>query len=251
MAPTRNQFVADQYVRAEVTPAALRRLAVALRAHWTLPEGAIGMIGDIHHLSGYHRSRDFVLHSPWCTNPTYSVTETVGNRTGGAGNWVAAIDVQIPREQLLAACRRLDTAVREGRLEKITEWYGNLNGDQKVDGYDNIRNRVATSDPSHLWHLHISLDRGRVNEDHTDIYNTLTGTFPQVPAPPPNPPAPPAVPAPTPVTPVVIVPAPPPPPPTPDVADIAVALAALLRLYPNGPAIAAAVDGLLHRAPQG
>jgi hypothetical protein len=80
------------------------------------------------------------------------------------------------RAELLAMCQRLDRAVREGRLEKVVEWFGNLNGDQRVDGYDNIRNVLAVADDSHLFHLHLSFDRTRVFEDHSDIFAVLTGT---------------------------------------------------------------------------
>lgn len=176
--PSLVQLQAEQEWRDEFIPAALTRLAARLAAHYAMPVSNIGMRGNEVHLRGYHRSRRWIKNSVWATSRTYSVSRTPGDRTGGDSDAVAAMDVRFPTEAaLLAACRRLDAAVRAGHLEKITEWYGNKDGDLRVDGYDNLANIVASSDPSHLWHLHMSFDRGRVDEDHTDVYETLTGVI--------------------------------------------------------------------------
>lgn len=160
----------------EIQPPALAALSVRLRSFYSVGPAALGSKGDNAHLRGYHRSYAWVRNSSFCTNRSYSCTETPGNRNPGNVNWLAAIDATIPRAQLLAACKRLDAAVRAGRLEKITEWYGNDDGDNRVDGYDNIHNVLSSSDSSHLWHLHMSFDRGRANEDHSDVYAILTGS---------------------------------------------------------------------------
>ena len=161
---------------AEIVPPSLKALALKLRAFYHVDASAIGSKGNNVHLRGYHRSRNWIKNSRYCTNRTYSVTETLGNRSGGDGDWICAMDITIPRDQLISMCQRLDKAVRTGQLEKVTEWYGNKDGDEIVDGYNNIADRVARSDSSHLWHAHISFDRGRANEDHTDLYEILTGT---------------------------------------------------------------------------
>lgn len=168
----------EPWWNAEIVPPNLSVLANKLVTYWGLSPGAIGIKGNNEHLYGYHRSRTWLKSSIYCTNRSYSTNETSGNINGGDSNWLCALDVSLPPELLLPACQRLDAAVRSGRLEKITEWYGNKDGDQRVDGYDNIRNQVATSDSSHLWHLHGSFDRGRANEDHTDVFQILTGTIP-------------------------------------------------------------------------
>lgn len=160
--------------RAEYAPAALQRLADGLKAHWS--GAGVWIRGDNEHLRGYHRSRRWIQTSVYCTDRTYSVSRTVGDRSGGDPNWSCALDLgNIPQSELIAACKRLDAAVRAGRLEKITEWYGNLGGDLRVDGWDNIANRLASADSSHLTHLHLSFDRGRANEDHSDVLAVLTG----------------------------------------------------------------------------
>lgn len=156
----------------------MQTLAERLRAFYGVPAGNIGAKGDNApgHMRGAHRSRNWILHSTYCTDRRYTVTETPGNRDGGDGDWLAGMDIKIPRDALIAMCQRLDVAVRSGRLEKITEWYGNKDGDLRVDGYNNIRDQIASSDASHLWHLHMTFDRGRAGEDHSDLYTILTGT---------------------------------------------------------------------------
>lgn len=169
------ELQAEPWWGAEYIPPNLRILVERLQRFYELGWTHIGCKGDNNHLRGYHRSRAWILNSRFCTNRTYSVSRTPGDRSGGDANWLCAIDMTIPRTALLAACSRLDTAVKAGKLEKLTEWYGNKDGDSRVDGYDNIANQVASSDDSHLWHLHMSFDRGRANEDHADLYEILTG----------------------------------------------------------------------------
>lgn len=173
--PTQAQLEAEAWWRNEFAPPALVELRSKLLAFWGLPSVAIGIKGNISHLAGYHRSYAWVKNSSWCTSRTYSTSETSGNRSPGDQNWLCAMDISLPPSRLLPTCNRLDRMIRSGGLEKVTEWYGNLDGDSRVDGYDNIRNRVASSDSSHLWHLHLSFDRGRANEDHQDLYEVLTG----------------------------------------------------------------------------
>lgn len=172
--PTYAQLGDEQAWRDEFAAPALVALAAAL--HGRYPAAEIGIRGDNDHLRGYHRSRRWIKESAFCTNRTYSVSRTAGDVSGGNSNWACALDFGgIPQAELHAVCKRLDAAVRAGRLEKITEWYGNFGGDDRVDGYDNIANRLASSDSSHLTHLHMSFDRGRANEDHSDLLAILIG----------------------------------------------------------------------------
>lgn len=172
--PTYDQLDNEAAWRAEFAAPALQALSDRLRRHW--PGAEIGIRGDNKHLSGYHRSRRWIKESSFCTNRSYSVSRTSGDKSGGDPNWACAIDFGgIPQSELHAVCKRLDAAVRAGRLEKITEWYGNFGDDGRVDGYDNISNRLASSDSSHLTHLHMSFDRGRANEDHSDLLAIMIG----------------------------------------------------------------------------
>lgn len=170
-------ITSDRAWQRETVPPSLARLGERLREHFEVPAVNVGFKGDEDHRRGYHRSRQFLFESGYASNRRYSVTEH-GNRPGDGGDptWVCAMDVTLPHDELVAACRRLDVAVRAGRLEKVAEWYGNTGGDNRVDGYDNIVNAISSSDPSHLWHLHLSFLRSRAGEDHSDVYAVLTGT---------------------------------------------------------------------------
>lgn len=181
------QLETEAVYRDETIPVELAYLMRNIRNHFELSSGAIGSRGDNNHLSGYHRSRNWVTKSKFATRRGYSVTDSPLNAKGGNGNWICAIDISAPARILLPMCKRLDVAVRAGKLEKVAEWYGNTNGDKRVDGYDNIDNEVATSGASHLTHLHISLIRSRANENHTDLFAVLTGVGWNEPKPPPRP----------------------------------------------------------------
>jgi hypothetical protein len=172
--PSYSQLDGEAAWRAETAAPALVTLGQQLRRRW--PAAQIGIRGNDVHLSGYHRSRRWIKESRFSKNRTYSVSRTAGDRSGGDPNWACALDFGgISQSELHAVCKRLDSAVRAGRLEKITEWYGNFGGDDRVDGFDNIADRLASSDSSHLTHLHMSFDRGRANEDHSDVLAVLIG----------------------------------------------------------------------------
>lgn len=172
--PTYDQLDNETAWRAEIEPPALLELKAGIK-RWR-PAAGVGIKGDNRHLSGGHRSRRWIKTSSWCTNRTYTVSRTPGDRSGGNDNWCCAVDIWgVTQADLHAMCKRLDAAIRAGRLEKITEWYGNFGDDGRVDGYDNISNRLASSDSSHLTHVHMTFDRGRANEDHSDLLAILTG----------------------------------------------------------------------------
>lgn len=172
--PSYEQLDDEAAWRAEIAAPALATLASRIRGHW--PGAEVGVKGNNVHLRGYHRSRRWIKESSYCTNRTYSVSRTAGDRSGGDPNWLCALDFGgISQAELHAVCKRLDAAVRAGLLEKITEWYGNFGDDGRVDGWDNISDRLASSDSSHLYHLHMSFDRGRANEDHSDVLAILMG----------------------------------------------------------------------------
>ncbi len=55
--------------------------------------------------------------------------------------------------------RRLMNAKDDSRTDVLREFFGNINGDGTVDGFDYDANQVVSSDESHLWHIHISMHR--------------------------------------------------------------------------------------------
>ena len=161
----------------EFEPPTLAKLTADLRTRYGVSRSLIGCKGDVNHLRGYHRSREWILNSPYSRDGAgdYSVQATL-DKTGDA-RWLCAMDLQTKAgvPELIEICRRLDVAVRADRLPQIREWYGNADGDKIVDGWDNLRDRAASSDSSHLWHLHVSFFRSRANWDHSLLFDVITG----------------------------------------------------------------------------
>jgi hypothetical protein len=160
----------------EFAPPSLAALGQGVRAALGLTATAIGIKGDQFHLSGYHRSRRWILTDPASEDGSgdYSVTHPLDQ--GGDQNWLAGLDIT-PKsvEQMIAVSMRLDAAMRADLLPNVREFYGNTNGDRIVDGWDDLTHRAATSDDSHLWHVHISFYRSRAGNDHTDVLRVITG----------------------------------------------------------------------------
>lgn len=84
------------------------------------------------------------------------------------------------------------------RLDLILfEFYGQADSDSHVEGYDEYHERDVTSDSSHLWHIHMSFRRSKVNDwwGMWALYTVLTGqsvavwraTLPDAPPPAPAP----------------------------------------------------------------
>ncbi len=161
MAYSYAQLASEAAWRDEVVPPALASMGRTVRTALGLPAEAIGFKGNNLHLNGGHRSRRWILTSQFCTDRTYTVTYAADRL--GDQNWISAFDISAPPDILLPMCQRLDVAVRAGELEELAAWYGNLDGDQRVDGYNNILNRVASSDTSHLTHLHGTVLRQHAN----------------------------------------------------------------------------------------
>lgn len=149
--------------RAQVVPPALVWIAEQLRDYYGQNADEIGSPGDNRHLRGGHRSRRWIRESEHCTDDEYTVTYPADRL--GDEDWYSAIDIDPgSRAKLADMCRRLDAACRAGEFPEISEWFGNLGGDDRVDGWNNVTKRVAVADPSHLGHGHITLLRKYAND---------------------------------------------------------------------------------------
>ena len=174
------------------------------------------LLGGIYaNKSGYHNTRD-------ANNPTnYSVREAEDR--GGPGDKAAAIDLTFPSAQrgdyrkISLYCNRLMDSGKnrdDPRLDGWREWYGQTDSDAQVEGWDCRHLLPITSDSSHLWHIHMSIDRDKVHHwpTHDAALSVLRGepltewkarNGIDVPLEsPPPPPPPPAVPPPPPGLPV-------------------------------------------------
>jgi hypothetical protein len=163
---------------AEYTPTTVRAVGQAVvDAFVPITWAHIGFKGDDRHDGGYHRSLR------WCTltrgaGVDYSdrLARDVSQRATVRRDAIRAIDISAPDHILLPMCQRVDKAMRAGLLDDVREWYGNRDGDSRVDGYDNFYNAVVSSDSSHLWHLHLSLYTDTVDQPHTRLIAVLLGT---------------------------------------------------------------------------
>lgn len=155
--PTYAQLQAERWYNEELVTPEYAALHVRLRKALGVPAANVGSKGDNKHLNGGHRSQAWIENSRYCTNRTYA---TEPGLTAEEKRWLSASDITPnTREQMLRISQNIDKVTRAGQLEEVVEWFGNTNDDTRVDGWDNIRNAVATSDSSHLWHLHMRLKR--------------------------------------------------------------------------------------------
>lgn len=175
---TLSQLQAEPWWGREIVTPELDWLGDTICARTGRPRAAAGTKGDVNHLRGAHRSQEWILNSRYCTSRTYTVQSGL---SGEQVRHIAGFDFTPGSgAAMLAQCRRLYAAVRDGRLEEVREFYGNVDGDQVVDGWDNVANRAATSDSSHLWHWHLTIDRRRLRDQALmeRILATALGTTP-------------------------------------------------------------------------
>ena len=116
--------------------------------------------------SGFHNTGNANM-KKWPGN--YSVRDAINSRGPWWKTKASAIDFTFPDAQagnystidkytsrLMASARN----AADPRLDKILfEFYGQDDNDKQVEGYNEYREEFVTSDPSHLWHLHISFRR--------------------------------------------------------------------------------------------
>lgn len=155
--PTYTELRRESYWDREIVTPELDWLGDELCRRTGRPRVAFGTKGDNRHLKGSHRSQEWIRRSRYCTNRTYTVQAGL---TLDQMRHIAGVDFTPGSvEDMITQSKRISTAMISGQLEGVREFYGNVDGDRIVDGWDNVRNRKATSDSSHLWHWHLGLDR--------------------------------------------------------------------------------------------
>jgi hypothetical protein len=160
MMPTYAQLNQETAFRNEYTTEPMRWFCQQAAGALGVPQANVGAKGDNLHLNGGHRSQRWILTSKWCTNRTYTVW---GGLPAHLMDALGAVDITPKsREQMLLISQRVDAAMRAGLIDEVVAYYGNTNNDTRVDGWDNIRNAVTSSDSSHLWHLHLTFNRWAV-----------------------------------------------------------------------------------------
>jgi hypothetical protein len=121
--------------------------------------------------SGYHNTRT-ANQANWPGN--YSYAQFAVDREGPSDK-AAALDITFVDAQagnyatIAALSSRLYAAGRAGRANDprtvyMREFFGNIDTDRTVEGWDFARGNTSTSDSSHLWHIHISVHRKYVTD---------------------------------------------------------------------------------------
>ncbi len=155
----------------EYAPDELAWLRTCVKAHWDLTDDDVGIKGDVFHTYGRHRSHRWLLgHN---VTSDYSIQD-FRDRTPDR-DVLAALDITLPPAPLAEACTALLAASLAGTLPpQVAEWFGTVDG-VAVVGWDAIDNAPASSDTSHLSHLHLGFFRARVHLDHAAVLHLILG----------------------------------------------------------------------------
>lgn len=134
-----------------------------------------GIVGDSAHTWGYHRGRNYV------SSGDYSV-QLPEDRLGN-GEAASAVDWSLSTSLMKTMSTRLAQACDRGdpRVKCLREWYGTTNGTSVTgrthSGSSDTSWSFASSDSSHLWHIHFSFLRQHNNTISVmnDILSVLRG----------------------------------------------------------------------------
>lgn len=115
-----------------------------------------------------HISRQDQGGGHYCTTPP--------NDSKGPSNLAAAIDINLSPAWMKTITARLINAIdrKDPRAKHIAEVYGTVNG-TSVTG--RLFGDYATSDTSHLWHVHMAMYRDSVTNEQAvrDVLSIITG----------------------------------------------------------------------------
>jgi hypothetical protein len=146
-------------------------LGLQLLAAYGVGATAFGIKGNTAHLSGGHRSQEWLRNSAYCTNRTYTVQSGL---TVTQARMCVAFDftpgvwgTPDNRAKMIVLTRRLIDAQKAGQLDELDEVFGTLDG-VRVTGWNNDSDSTITADSSHLDHIHGRFDR-RYADDNTVV----------------------------------------------------------------------------------
>jgi hypothetical protein len=161
-------FTDDYWYRREIVTPELDECCDRIAAGLRIPRSNVGTKGDENHRRGHHRSQEWILNSPFCTNRTYTVQSGL---TAEQARHIAAIDI-VPgawgttdnRRKCAEITARVIAAMKLGQLDEVFEVYGAASDLRTVTGYNNREDRAASSDSSHLDHPHLGIDRRKLRD---------------------------------------------------------------------------------------
>jgi hypothetical protein len=155
----------------EYAPTELQWLRTCAKAHWDLTDDDLGIKGNELHDYGRHRSHRWLLGHGRADD--YSIQDPRDRSPDR--DVLAALDISLPPDLLAEACAALLAASHARTLPpQIAEWFGTVDGVHVV-GWDVIDNAPATSDTSHLFHLHLGFFRAFTNLDHAAVLRLILG----------------------------------------------------------------------------
>ncbi len=173
----------DPYYRAELISPTIAAMEHPLCDAFGVGLGNFGSKGNENHLSGYHRSRNWILHSPDSAHGSGDYSVQLGLDRGNNDD-VAAFDFtpgvwgsSDNRAKMKVITRRVIEAMQahDPRVANLREFAGTLDGSHVVT-YDQSRNAFKTPfDSSHLDHGHGSIYRSKTRADHSGIVAVMLG----------------------------------------------------------------------------
>jgi hypothetical protein len=145
----------------EYAPAAITAMFNTIKAGIPSAQMA-GIIGDSAHTYGYHRGRNYVSGSD------YSVSQNPADRKGD-GEAACALDISWGKaaDQYTVSQRLLNAKNNATAKKVLRSFFGSTDG-YTVCGWDYYEGCPATSDDSHLWHVHLSITR-QYSNDHAAL----------------------------------------------------------------------------------
>lgn len=179
MAVTLALLRTEPYWDREVVSPELKWLGDQLCAATGRPASAVGTKGDITHLSGGHRSEEWLQRSRWCVDRAYTVQPRL---TAEQLRHIAALDFTPAawgspdnRAKVVTLTKRYVAAGRAGRLDGVLEVIGCLNGRTAV-GIEIPTGEMWPASSDHLEHVHKTFDRRRLR-DRQVMERVLTAAF--------------------------------------------------------------------------
>lgn len=157
---------AESYWNDEVITAELTWLGDEICRRTGQPRDAAGDKGNNKHLSGAHRSQEWIKNSKHCTNRTYTAIDGL---TSEQMRHVAGFDftpgvwgTPENRALMVEQTSRLIAAMKAGLLDEVRQVFGTTDGDT-VDGWNNPSDQPAYANKTHLDHWHLTFDRRQMH----------------------------------------------------------------------------------------
>lgn len=160
--PSLAQLQAEPWWNREIVTDELDWLGDELCRRTGRPRDAFGSKGNTAHLSGGHRSQEWLKNSDYCENRSYTTQSGltadqlrhIGACDFTPGVWGTAAN----RALMVAQTRALWDAARAGKLTGLRQIFGTLNG-QTAIGLNVLSDSTTIPDSSHLDHWHLTFDR--------------------------------------------------------------------------------------------